>query len=201
MRPTQINFHFFSKKACMPSNSHVYCARTSTTEVQTKARSGSSVWLERSPVTAEVAGSSPVRFVTTKKDSPTGYPFLLSARPGSPPRARQVTLVYQAVTDEVRKHSVLPSDKPSRHFCSGTACLAGGLEGGRGFYLWRVSPICHTLALLIAQRVILFCCLRSLALPRNLAFRGASVGEAYSMMMEEVFAEAFCCRDFTGVAG
>ncbi len=33
-----------------------------------KARSGSSVWLERSPVTAEVAGSSPVRFVPGKKE-------------------------------------------------------------------------------------------------------------------------------------
>ena len=42
---------------------------------QPKARSGSSVWLERSPVTAEVAGSSPVRFVPCKKRFPRGNRF------------------------------------------------------------------------------------------------------------------------------
>lgn len=43
--------------------------------------------------------------------------------------------------------------------------------------------------------------LRSLGHLRELAFWGDSVGEACSMVMEEVFAEVFCFLDFAGVAG
>ena len=56
-------------------------------------RSGSSVWLERSPVTAEVAGSSPVRFVLhEKRHTFTVCLFSCNYAPGLPhPQPRQVT--------------------------------------------------------------------------------------------------------------
>ena len=59
-------FTFLQKKLALLSAIR-YNAPAPLPRRRAKARSGSSVWLERSPVTAEVAGSSPVRFVQQKR--------------------------------------------------------------------------------------------------------------------------------------
>lgn len=91
-------------------------------EQTTKARSGSSVWLERSPVTAEVASSSLVRFVPTKRDAPIGcIPFCIHGvrALNSRPRSRDPRIAASRMRAE-SPVGFLPPELPT-HLLAGTA--------------------------------------------------------------------------------
>ena len=101
-----------------------------------KPRSGSSVWLERSPVTAEVAGSSPVRFVLHEKRH-TNMVCLFSCNYApvlSHPQPRQVTMVHHAA--RMRLKAPVELLTPRQPDTSGwfTPCASKGRGGGRGFF-------------------------------------------------------------------
>ena len=101
---------------------------------QAKARSGSSVWLERSPVTAEVAGSSPVRFVYKKKDVPTGHPFFVYAVAALIPAPSSSEPARQAARLRL-KSPVGFSDPGGADTSAPFTPATPGPGGGRGFLL------------------------------------------------------------------
>ena len=100
----------------------------------TKARSGSSVWLERSPVTAEVASSSLVRFVPTqRRECPArDIPFFVFVQVGigiiSPPR--QVSCRWNRHTDEAWKPCGLPRPEPPAPLRAGSLGVSQDRGGG-----------------------------------------------------------------------
>ena len=73
---------------------------------------------------------------------------------GLSPITSSSDLGLPSVTDEVRKHSVLPSDKPSRHLCEGTAFLQAAWRADAGS-----SSKARRAYLTATQSSILFCCL------------------------------------------
>ena len=102
-------------------------------------RSGSSVWLERSPVTAEVAGSSPVRFVLhEKRHTFTVCLFSCNSAPDLPPPATSSSDPVSGCTDEAEASGGRLSPRPDRtppgRF---TPCASKGPGGGRGFFAPR----------------------------------------------------------------